>query len=265
MRRKWIGLSIIVIAILFGACGAKEDSSDQNSSVTTDKSTEEVLQNTDVTPQVLINGIIYLQSNDGVITNTLPTGWELMGDIINDQELPLDGQLYGIGCGTNAQVYYNEQIPEEIYIGSEKEQESKDSGSKTEETLKDGQTIKGQKLYKKFVVENLDWQYIAWQGNLFVRVSDLLESSRADSLTEEQKNTAVVDLPIHAECIGTVIGNPVTTTYPTQDLEMNIPDYDGMYVCRDRDNSDYIYVETFFHSAKRYIIFLKTEKPSVPY
>ena len=265
MKRKWIGLSIIVVVVLFGACGSKDSSSEQNSSIAADESTEESLQDIEVTPQVLINGNIYLESNDGVITGTVPTGWELMGDVIADKELPLDGQSYGIGCGVNAQVYYNEQIPEEIYIGSEKEPNSEESESKKEQKSEDGENIKKQKLYKKFVVENLDWQYIAWQGDLFVRVSDLLESSRADSLTEEQRNTAVVELPVHAECIGTVIGNPVTTTYPTQNLEMNVPDYDGMYVCRDRDNSDYIYVETFFHSAKRYIIFLKTEKPSVPY
>ena len=263
MERKWIGFSMIIMMLLFGSCGAKDENSEQNSSLATDESVEEeIFQNTEITPQVLINGNIYIEDQDGIMTKTVPTGWELIGDVIADKELPLDGSLYGIGCGKNAQVYYNERKPEEIYIASEKEQQLAETKKETKSNEEENE--EKQIFYKKFIVENLDWQYIAWQGNLFVRVSDLLESSRAASLTEEQKNTAVAELPVHAECIGTVIGNPVTTTYPTKDLEMNIPDYNGMNVCRDRDNSDYIYVETFFHSAKRYIVFLKTAKPSVP-
>lgn len=247
MKKGWIMISMIVIVMVMSACGSKKEHMDASSESSTKKTTseteEEMTSNKKTIGKVMVNGNVYVENKDGIAANILPAGWALLGTVIKDEALPLDGDLYGIDCGKNAQVYYNEQEPANIYIGSGEEEEIR---------------------YKKFSVENLNWQYIAWKGSLFVRVSDLLESSRADSLTEEQKNTAVVQLPLKAECIGNAIGRSNGTMYPTQDLEMNIPDYDGMYVCRDKENDNYLYVETFFHSVKRYIIFMKIEKPAVP-
>ena len=46
MERKWIGFSMIIMMLLFGACGAKDENSEQNSSLATDESVEEeIFQN----------------------------------------------------------------------------------------------------------------------------------------------------------------------------------------------------------------------------
>lgn len=261
MKKSWILVGVFSVIMLVVACSSK--SKDVETTGGEDASTgvvEVISESVDGIARVKVNGNVYVESKDGVITNTVPVGWSLLGSVIDDKELPLDGDLYGNGCGLNGMIYYNEQDPVTIYVGSENvESEEEESKKSVEEETKE-KVVR----YRKFLVENLNWQYIAWEGNLFVRVSDLLESSRADSLTEDQKNTAVVELPLQAECIGTVIGRSDVTVYPTENLEMNVPDYNGMYVCKDRENPNYIYVETFFHSVKRYIIFLKTEKPSVP-
>ena len=70
---------MIIMMLLFGSCGAKDENLEQNSSLATDESAEEeIFQNTEITPQVLINGNIYIEDQDGIMTKTVPTGWELI-------------------------------------------------------------------------------------------------------------------------------------------------------------------------------------------
>ena len=48
MKRKWIGFSMIIMMLLFGSCGAKDENLEQNSSLATDESAEEeIFQNTE--------------------------------------------------------------------------------------------------------------------------------------------------------------------------------------------------------------------------
>lgn len=234
MKKYWIAAALCLMIVLCSGCGKKQNETKAASVITTEE------EPTDLPQTVMLYGNIYIESKDGITTGTLPAGWAFVGKIINDEQLPLDGDLYGVGCKKDSEVYYNEQIPQEIYIASGEEQ----------------------KLYKKLIVENLNWQYIAWEGNLFVRVSDLMESSKAEQFKDVP--TAVIQLPVRAQCIGNVVGKSASIEYPVNNLEMNVPDYDHMNVCSDQDNPNYIYVETFFHSVKRYIVFIKTEKPSIP-